>query len=121
MIATQEGAGVAVDILLRGYEEEINLYSALRELSLKQRESLRADADLARLCDLLDEKEDLVALIGEIDSEMSRAKSVVLSLRPHTCPHHDRLAGLLDHVAGLIADIRAIEQENMSFLDKVPA
>ena len=109
----QDEVDVAVHVLLRGYGEEANLYSAMRELSLRQLETLRDRRDLARFSDLLDEKEDILRLIGQIDSEMVGAKTFVMTLDPEACPNRDRLRRLLDRVTGIIEDLRAIESENV--------
>ena len=116
---TDEKVELAVDMLLHGYREELNLYSAVRDLSLAQYGILNNGADLLRFGDLLDEKEDVLRLIGQIDSEMAGAKALVASLPPSTCPRRRQLAALLDRVTDAIEETRAIERDNVSLLDRV--
>lgn len=112
-------AVAAADLLVRGYEEEINLYTAVRDLALRQKEMLQDVPNLLRFCKLLDEKEDLLRIIGRIETEMKSAKAVVTSVGPNGCPHRLKLATLLDKVRDMIEDIRAIEHENVSLLETV--
>ena len=116
---TDEKVELAVDMLLHGYREELNLYSAVRDLSLAQYGILNNGADLLRFGDLLDEKEDVLRLIGQIDSEMAGAKALVAALPPSTCPRRRQLAALLDRVTDAIEETRAIERDNVSLLDRV--
>ena len=119
----------AIKVLLRGYEEELNLYFVVRALAMRQKEMLREPSDLLSFCDLLDEKEDLLQIIGQMEYEMEGAKSFVLSSQPGTCPYLSRasrpngrwrLTVLLDRVTAAIEDIRAIEQDNISLLQSMP-
>ena len=116
---TDEKAELAVDMLLHGYREELNLYSAMRDVTLAQQKILNNGADLLRFTDLLDEKGDILQLIGQIDSEMAGAKALVTSLPQATCPRRRQLAALLDRVTDTIEQTRAIEQDNVSLLDHV--
>ena len=116
---TDEKAELAVDMLLHGYREELNLYSAMRDVTLAQQKILNNGADLLRFTDLLDEKGDILQLIGQIDSEMAGAKSLVVSLPRAACPKRPQLAALLDRVTDVIQETRAIEQDNVLLLDHV--
>ena len=110
----------AVDFLLRGYEEELNLYSVVFDLTVRQNQVLRDSQDLVRFCDLLDEKEDLLRIIGQIDVEMKQAKTFLLLQQPEVCPRRWRLTFLLDRVTRLIERIRARERMNIELLQGVP-
>ena len=109
----------AVETLLRGYEEEASLYSVVRNLTLNQRETLHSVWDLQRFADLLDEKEDLLQIIGQIDEELAPAKTVVMAQGPERCPHRNRLTRLLDKLTEMIEEIRLIEGSNASILKQM--
>jgi len=117
MIATKPGPGVAVEELTSGYEEEARLYATMFELSLEQRETLRKGGDIRRFMDLLEEKEDILRLIGQIDDRMADAREDLMSGNPEDGPARERLGGLLDCVAMLIEDVRFVETSNALFLD----
>jgi len=106
----------AVRMLLCGYREEVNLYEEIRRVCLEQREALAVRQDLAQVCDLLDEKDDILRLIGEIDVQMSDAKTVVLNLCSEDWPEREKLGEVLDRVTGVIEDVRRIEQETVKCL-----
>lgn len=110
----------AVDTLMRGYEEEINLYLVLRKLTLNQREMLLEGGRLERFCDLHEEKEDLLAIIGQIDDEMASAKGVVVEHRAEEHPKCVALAHLLDRLTDVIEDTRRLEGSNAMLLQVVP-
>ena len=110
----------AMDLLIRGYEEEVNLYSAVRDLALRQKRMLGESSDLVRFCRLLADKEDLLRIIGRIEEEMAPARSLVTSLGPERYPDRWKLTVLLDQVWDLIEDIRALERQSISLLERVP-
>jgi len=124
----------AVNSLLSGYQEELNLYLVVRNLTMAQKELLTPQhaavgiaagltqrADFMRFTDLLDEKEDILRIIGQIESEMKPSKSLVMSQEPETCPRRWTLATLLDRVADTIDEIRVMERDNVSRLQEIPA
>ena len=111
----------AVDLLMRGYEEEMNLYATVRELTLRQKEMLRARAGMNPLCALANEKDQVLSLIDRLEKEMAEAKSVVMSRPPRECPNRWRLAALLDSVQDMIEDIREDERGNAEMLVAIPA
>ncbi len=120
MQATTTLLDAAMDTLLRGYEEELNLYALVWDLTARQKEMLRDPMDLLPFKDLLDEKEDLLRIIGQMEAEMTGAKTLVLSQEPERCPHRSRLITLLDRLTEIIEDIRAMERENISLLETTP-
>ena len=108
---------MAMNMLMMGFKEELNLYSVVRELTLSQKKILRNGRDLMRFNDMLDEKEDVLRLIDQIDEELSKAKTVVTSQHaPATCRRKE-LARVLDQVTETIEDIRSMERENVELLD----
>jgi hypothetical protein len=107
----------AIEALVRGYTEEIALYSTVRALTWRQRDTLRDDRNLERFGDLLDEKEDLLRMIGQIESLMKNAKSLVLTRKPPECPSRWKLMNLLDQLTAIIEEIRSIEGVNASILE----
>jgi len=107
---------LAMDMLLRGYQEELNLYSAMHELTLTQKEILGDEGSLSRFCDLLQEKEQILRVIGQIDDEMSGAKALITSSAPNGTPRRRQLNALLDRLTDTIDDLRALEQDNASVL-----
>jgi len=106
----------AVRRLLDAYDEEMHLYSIMRELTLEQRAALAETGRVDRFLDLFDQKQDLLELIGQIDSSVNEARTTVLSSQPDGCPGRGRLGALLDRLRNLIEDIRAIERENAARL-----
>ena len=111
----------AVMTLLKGYETEVDLYSEIRDLSASQREKLMSQQDLASFCELYNEKEGLLDVLGQIDTELTDAKTVVLTSDPETCPCRERLNNLLGSVTNIIEEICDIERENAAYLEKIPA
>ena len=107
----------AMDALVRGYREELQLYSTVRALTWRQRDTLREGWNLDRFGDLLDEKEDLLQMIGQIESVMKGAKSLVLARKPSQCPDRWTLERLLDQLTAMIEEIRAVEGANASLLE----
>ena len=116
MIATKPRPEVAVEELTRGYEEQARLYARMLELSLEQRETLRKRGAIGHFMDLLEEKEDILRLTGQIDDHMADAKEAMMSVQPEDCPCRERLGALLDCVVMLIEDVRSIETSNALFL-----
>jgi len=110
----------AVNALVRGYQEETNLYLAMRRLTLSQKEMLANGEDLAWIWDILDAKEDLLKMIEEIEGTMAPAKAVVLSQAPATCPDRWKLTTLLDRLTEIIGELRALENGNAALLRKLP-
>ena len=111
----------ALDDLVRGYEEEMQLYRKVRNLAWGQRMALRNGRDLNRFGDLLDEKQDLLRMIAEIESHLRAAKSLVVSRELPQCPNRRKLETLLDELAATIEDTCVIESANAALLNAVPA
>ena len=109
----------AMDALILGYSEEMEIYSTVRALTWQQRDTLRDGWNLDQFGDLLDEKEDLLEMIGQIESVMKSAKSLVLAKKPPQSPNRWKLERLLDQLTGLIEEIRAVEGANASMLEDV--
>jgi hypothetical protein len=107
----------AMDALVHGYSEEMELYSTVRALTWRQRDTLRDGWNLARFGDLLDEKEDLLRMIGQIESVMKNAKSLVLAKKPPQCPNRCKLERLLDQLTAMIEEIREVEGANATLLE----
>jgi hypothetical protein len=110
-----------MNALLSGYQEEAELYLRVRRLTWRQREMLRNGMDLSMFSDLLEEKEDLLRVIAEIESEMKSAKSLVLSQPPAKCPNRRKLELLLERLAETIEEIRIVEGNNACLLETIPA
>ena len=108
---------VAMNMLVMGFKEELNLYAVVRELTLSQKKILGNGRDLMRFNDMLDEKEDVLRLIDQIDEELSKAKTVVTSQRPQSTCCRKELAHVLDQVTETIEEIRVMERENVELLD----
>jgi hypothetical protein len=111
----------AMDALVHGYSEEMALYATVRTLTLRQRDTLHDGWDLDRFGDLLDEKEDLLQMIGQIESLMKHAKSLVLLRKPPECPSRRKLERMLDQLTAVIEEIRAIEGGNAEMIEDVLA
>jgi len=107
----------AMDALVHGYREEVELYSTVRAITWRQRDTLREEWNLDRFCDLHDEKEDLLRMIGQIETVMQGAKSLVLSRKPPQSPSRWKLERLLDRLTAMIEEIRALEGANASLLE----
>jgi hypothetical protein len=107
----------AMDALVHGYRTESELYTRVRKLTWSQRYTLREGWNLDRFRDLLDEKEDLLRMIGQIESELKGAKSLVLSRTPSQCPDRWKLETLLDRLTATIEEIRVVESANASLLE----
>src|SRR3990172_3100232 len=73
------------DVLVHAYEEQMNLYSAVRDMALRQR-ALLGQSDLKRFGELLDEEQDILRIIGQIESELADVKAHLLMCRPEVCP-----------------------------------
>ena len=119
--ADQKRVERAVSALERGYEEEINLYSEIRHLTLEQQRLLADGVAPQRVSDLEDRKEELMALVGLIEFEMDRAKEVVTNLPPDRFPHRWRLVALLGSVEDAIEDVRDMERKNADLLQSPQA
>ena len=111
----------AMDTLVHGYREESELYTRVRKLTWRQRDTLREGRNLDRFCDLLDEKEDLLRMIEQVESVMKGAKSLVLGRKQPECPNRWQLERLLDQLAEMIEEIRALEGANASLLESALA
>jgi hypothetical protein len=116
--ATTDVAGALVN-LTRAYQEEAGMYLAMRDITVRQYQAL-CDADLLRFGDLFDEKEDLLAIIGQIDAETEGAKGILLSGPTDETPERLKLASLLDRITQVIEEIRLLESHNAALLDSVP-
>jgi hypothetical protein len=108
----------ALDTLVHGYRAESELYLRVRKLTWRQRETLRDGWNLDRFSDLLEEKEDLLRMIGQIESVMKGAKTVVLSRKPSQCPNRWALERLLDQLTAVIEEIRVVETANATLLER---
>jgi len=111
----------AVHLLIRGYQEEMSLYRLVRDISQRQVRTLDGQDGLRAFCELHRRKEQVLDLIGRIESEMRVAKEVVLSHSPTDCPHRHRLVEILQDVQGLIRAVREAEELNADRLQRVPA
>jgi len=111
----------AMDALVHGYREELEIYSTVRALTWSQRRTLDQDWNLDRFCDLLDEKQDLLQMIGQIESVMKSAKSLVLTRDLAQCPDRWKLERLLDQLTILIEEIREVEGANATLLEDAMA
>jgi len=111
----------AVHLLMHGYEEEINLYSLVRDLSRRQEATLGTRDGIRRFCELHRRKEEALELIGRIESEMGAAKSIILAHPPEACPHRRRLGEILENVQRTIRAVREAEERNAAMLERVPA
>ena len=120
MTRTEAKLNDAVEQVIKGYEEELFLYSAMRDVCAVQLATAEGADEAIRLDDLLDEKEDILTLIDQVDSAMAGAKSAVMSVDPDACPRREMLDDLLDRLACLIEDIRAIERLNIAAVDRRP-
>ena len=107
----------AMDALVHGYSEEMELYSTVRALTWRQRETLCDGWNLDQFGDLLDEKEDLLQMIGQIESVMKSAKSLVLTRKPPQGPSRWKLERLLDQLTAMIEEIREVEGANATLLE----
>jgi hypothetical protein len=110
----------AMDTLVHGYRAESELYTRVRRLTWRQRDTLRENWDLDRFSDLLEEKEDLLRMIGQIETVMKSAKTLVLSRKPSQCPSRWKLEALLDQLTAMIEEIRIVESANASLLESAP-
>ena len=54
----------AVHMLMEGYEEEMQLYSTVREITLRQKSLLARREGIGSFCELLHEKEEVLGMIG---------------------------------------------------------
>ena len=117
----QKRIKAAVDMLTQGYEEEMNLYAMVRDLSLKEKNLLKQQKGTTALYHLMEKKEEVLELIGRIEAEMDGAKTLVMAQEPEKCPHLWHLAALLDSVQDMIEDIRDVERDNALMFDRVSA
>ncbi len=111
----------AVSDLLQGYAEELRLYERIRTLTLWQGEALRARGDVARFSDLMDEKEDLLRLIGQIEFRLAPARQTVTEHAGKGFPRSIALAAVLDRLTALLGEIRAMESAHAILLDALGA
>jgi hypothetical protein len=116
----RERAASAMNALLKGYQEEAQLYLRMLRLTWQQRDILRSALDVHRFRDLLEEKEDLLRLIAQIEFEMKDARSFVLSQPPSGCPNRWKLEMLLDRLTEMIEEIRVVEGNNACLLQTIP-
>ena len=117
----RQNVSAAMNSLLNGYREEATLYLRVRKLAWRQRDVLRSGMDLNLFRDLLEEKEDVLRMIAQIESQMKSAKSLVLSQPPSQCPDRRKLETLLDRLTGTIEEICIVENANASLLEAAPA
>jgi hypothetical protein len=110
----------ALESLNRSYREEAGLYLAVRDVTVRQYQALQEEPDLLRFADLFEEKEDLLAIIDQVEAEAVPAKDAVLSAPPDGGPGRARLAGLLDRITQTIEEIRLIESHNAALLERLP-
>ncbi len=111
----------AMDALVHGYSAELEIYSTVRQLTRRQGDILCDGGDLDQFGDLLDEKEDLLRMIEQVESAMKGAKTLVLGRKQPECPNRWQLERLLDKLAAMIEEIRAIEGANASLLESALA
>jgi hypothetical protein len=116
----RDGVASAMNALLNGYREEAELYLRVRRLTWRQGNMLRSRLDLDLFRDLLDEKEDLLRMIAQVESEMKSARSLVLSHPSSQCPDRRKLGTLLDRLTETIEEIRIIEGSNTCLLEAEP-
>jgi hypothetical protein len=107
--------------LLNGYREEAELCLRVWRLAWKQRNLLRDGLELNLFRDLLEEKEALLRMIGQIESEMKSAKSLVLSHPPSQCLDRRKLETLLDRLTEKIEEVRIVEGAHACRLEAAPA
>jgi len=116
----QESVATAMNALLCGYREEAQIYLHMLQLTWRQRDILRNGLDLNLFRDLLEEKEDLLRMIEQIDTEMKNAKTLVLACPPPQSSNRRDLEKLLDRLTQTIEEVRTAESNNASLLDGVP-
>lgn len=109
----------ALQNLTRAYREEAGMYLAVRDITVRQYQALQS-ADLLQFGDLFDEKEDLLAMIDQIDTEAASVKKFVLSTPPDGSATRHKLAILLDRITQVIEEIRLLESHNAAILDGIP-
>ena len=63
-------AASVMNALLNGYREEAEIYLHVLQLTWRQRDVLRNGFDLSLFRDLLEEKENLLRMVAQINSEM---------------------------------------------------
>jgi hypothetical protein len=119
--APRDDVAAAMNAVLSGYREEANIYLYLLQLTWRQRDILRNGLDLSLFRDLLEEKEDLLRMIAQINSEMKNAKSLVLSYPPSQWPNRRELDTLLDRLTDMVEEVRIAEGNNACLLEAVPA
>jgi hypothetical protein len=118
--SAMQNVSAAVNTLVHAYEEEINLYRAIRSIASRQKAILANNGSVQEFTDLLDEKDDLLKLIGQIEHSMRPLCAAVLSIQAAACPDRARLAGILDKLMLVIEEAGCVEMENVSMLDAVP-
>jgi len=116
-----EGAASVMNALLRGYREEALIYLRVLELTWRQRDILRGGMDLSLFRDLLEEKEDLLRMVAQINSEMRSARSLVLSYPPSQRPNCRELEQLLDRLSSTVEEVRIAESNNARLLEAARA
>ena len=109
--------GAALDMLVRGYEEELNLYSDVRDLTARQQTELCERHDAQSFRDMLAEKESLLRFIGRIEEQLAPAKVIAMTRRMNGHPSRVKLTALLDAVTDVIEETREMERENVQMLE----
>ncbi|MGD0999834.1 MAG: hypothetical protein ABSA67_03960 [Candidatus Brocadiia bacterium] len=117
----QEGAVSAMNAVLNGYREEAEIYLHVLQLTWRQRDVLRNGFDLSLFRDLLQEKEDLLRMAAQINSEMKNAKSLVLSYPATQWPERRELETVLDRLADTVEEVRIAEDKNACLLETAPS
>ena len=107
--------------LLHGYREEAEIYLHVLQLTWRQRDVLRNGLDLSLFRDLLEEKENLLRMVAQINSEMKNAKALALSCPLAQSPYRRELETLLDRLADTVEELRIAERSNASLLEGAAA
>ena len=106
-----------MDTLVHGYREESELYTRVRKLTWRQRETLCEGWDLDRFGDLLDEKEDLLQMIGQIESRDEERQIAGPVEKAAAMPEPLEARTLLDQLTAMIEEIRDVEGANATLLE----
>ena len=114
-------AASVMNALLNGYREEAEIYLHVLQLTWRQRDVLRNGFDLSLFRDLLEEKENLLRMVAQINSEMKNAKALALSCPLAQSPVRRELEKLLDRLADTVEELRIAENDNASLLEAAPA
>jgi hypothetical protein len=121
MVTKQNAISQAVHMLMRGYEEEMNLYHIVHSLAQREKDILLSESRPAELGQVLVEKAEALDMIDRIESEMKDAKGIVMAHAPDDCPRRWQLAALLGSVQDMIEDVRDIERDNAYMLEPISA